>query len=142
MKYVGLGVLAGIALAFLFTWTLGFTLAIAAPADFFAGGESLVPFRLFLWELLVVNGLGVGLIAVVVAALASWAMPVAALRICATAAAVAWAVAHFVVPVLHGGTVVSPFGRYWWGYGFETMLLLGLVFVPWLIGRIRRPAAD
>lgn len=136
---IGLGLLLGVALAFAFVWTLGFTLAIAAPGNFLGEAASTDLFRLFVWDVFVVNGLGVGVIAIAVAVLLSWIDRWAAFRICFVAAPVTWVVAHFVVPVVHASPPASPFTRPWWGYGFEIMLALGLVIVPWLIARRSKP---
>lgn len=115
---------AGIIVSIIAVYPLGFTNAIAIPARFlgFFGTASL-----FVWNLFVVNFLGIGIIAFLLALFVFRADKMHGIMHGLAALTGIFVGAYFIVPSLHGMPVHISFARPWWAYGFELSIALAFL---------------
>lgn len=122
----------GILVSFIAVYLFGYTTALAMPVGFLAFFGSL---SLFVWDLVAVNFLGIGLIAFV----AAWLIfrtvkrprPLHGL---VTILGILFG-AYIAVPLLHGLPLHFSVLRPWSGYGFEICILLAFLAAWSLSGR-------
>jgi hypothetical protein len=120
---------AGIIVSIIAVYPLGYTNAIAIPAGFleFFGVSSL-----FVWNLFVVNFIGIGIIAFLLALFVFRAAKNNRVMHGLAALSGIFVGAYVIVPWLHGMPVHFPFTRPWSAYGFELSIALAFL-AAWLV---------
>ncbi len=120
---------AGIIVSIIAVYLLGYTNAIAIPTGFleFFGTSSL-----FVWNLFIVNILGIGIIAFLLALFVFRAAKKHVLMHVLAAISGIFVGVHIIVPLLHDLPILISFARPWWAFGFELSVALAFL-AAWLI---------
>ena len=124
---------AGILISLIAVYLIGYTIAIAMPTGFLAFFGSL---SLFLWDLLIVNFLGVGIIAFMSAFVIFRTIKQPRMLHGILAILGILCGAYIVVPLLYDIPLYLPINRSWWGYGFEICVLLAFI-TAWFLAKRR-----
>ena len=122
----------GIIVSFIAVYLLGYTTAIAMPTGFLAFFGS---YSIFVWDLFVVNFLGIGIIAFLFAFLVFRAIKQPKIMHGLVAALGILFGAYIIIPLLYDIPLYYSFVRSWWGYGFEICISLAFVSAWFLTKR-------
>ena len=122
----------GIFVSLISVYLIGYTTAIAMPTSFLTFFGS---FSIFVWDLFVVNFLGIGIIAFLFAFVVFRTLKQPKIVHGLVSALGILFGAYVVVPLLFGIPLYYSFIRSWWGYGFELCVLLAFVSAWFLSGR-------
>ncbi len=139
--------LLGVAVGLVVVHTLAYTAAFSAPRGIFLGLRSRAAFEigLFLWDAVVVYGLGAGVITfgALLAAYCSFAVPTARSALFYLAGIVL--TIYVLIPLAEHMPVSLALSRQWWAYGLELSLVVSAflaLVVARAISATRRRAED
>jgi hypothetical protein len=117
--------LLGVAVGLVVVHTLAFTATFSAPRGIFLGFRSRAAFEigLFLWDAIIVYGLGAGVItfSALLAAYGSFAAPTARSALFYLAGVVL--AIYVLIPLAEHMPVSLALSRQWWAYGLELSLV-------------------
>jgi len=126
----------GVAVGVVVVHTLAFTATFSAPRGIFLGFRSRAAFEigLFLWDAMVVYGLGAGVITfgALLAAYGSFAVPTARSTL-AYLAGIALSI-YVLIPLAENMPVSLALSRQWWAYGLE-LSLVASAFLALVVAR-------
>ena len=131
MRNILQGTALGALLGWVFVTTLGYTMAISAPKSLFelmSIGDSPIV-ALIVWDFFIVHGLGIGVLLAATGYALARLIPDKAIMVGIVTCVSVWLTVQLGYDIATIGTIVSPFNRAWWQYGFEFMLVLGM-FAP------------
>jgi hypothetical protein len=118
--------LLGIGVGFVVVRVLAYTAAFSAPRGLFLGFRSRAAFEigLFLWDAIVVYGLGAGVItfAALLAAYRGFAAPTVASALCYLAGIML--TIYVLIPLAENMPIYLALSRQWWAYGLELSLVV------------------
>lgn len=116
----------GIVIAFVATFVIGYTSAIAAPQLWFTWFGS-TEVGLFLWDTIVVYGLGVGVPAVLALFIAFRFTIKPTMYSGITFVIGVLLAAYVLLPLVYDTPLSLAYTRPWWGYGFEVSLICAVL---------------
>ena len=126
--------LAGLGIAIVAISPIAVTSAIATPAGFLPWFRAMgaIGVGLFVWNTLVVHGLGVGLLAFFVL-FALYRGPVSpTVRSAGFFVAGSLTAFHLIIPLAYRTPLSLVVTRYWWSYSLELALVLAAALALWV----------
>ncbi|MGV6826967.1 MAG: hypothetical protein ACWA5Q_08315 [bacterium] len=138
---LSLSFIAGLAVAFLCVYLIGFTAAIAYPdwyVTLFNARENKM-FSQLLWNIVVLHGLGIGVLTGIVGYRLMKKFPQDAAIIAISFGTGIWCFAFLLAPLVWEYPF-TIFDRYWVDYSFELVLVGVLGSLVWWFSRQSRPS--
>ena len=133
LRAIVVGILLGFGLMWVLELTIAYPVAISRPAGWAESAGFM-----FLWDAVVVYGLGMFPILLITMFLANKLWPENILALGVSTAVSLWLTAWVFHPLLMGSTVLNPFVRGWYLYAADVDMALALVVFPWLLARRNR----